>query len=283
MAAPNFAADLLRAPPIRSPDAGRAADEAMEIYRLTAWVAMGDDARTVTHTQLSWTCVCAGGPAVRRMGSEVTHNLTRKRDHRRGPGAAVPGGAAAFLFPSSNPTGNRRSDPPPTAPGLAPSTNQTTHQRSGGQPHGRARSRDIPSRDPRTPLRPEARPRDQRARGPDLRDDELRLRRRRARRAAVRAPGIREHLHPDHEPDDRRLRAARGRARGWRRGARPRVAARPPRRSRSSTSPAPATTSFLVVAVRRHVQPVHPHPAEDRHHHDLRRRLRPVGLRSRDR
>ena len=27
--------------------------------------------------------------------------------------------------------------------------------------------------------------------------------------------------------------------------------------------------------VRRHVQPVHPHPAQDRHHHDLRRWLRP--------
>jgi len=40
----------LSGPPTRD----RAADEAMEIYRLTAWVAMGDDARTVTHTQLSW-------------------------------------------------------------------------------------------------------------------------------------------------------------------------------------------------------------------------------------
>ena len=35
--------------------------------------------------------------------------------------------------------------------------------------------------------------------------------------------------------------------------------------------------------VRRHVQPVHPHAAEDRHHDDLRRRLGPVGVRARDR
>ena len=38
----------------------------------------------------------------------------------------------------------------------------------------------------------------------------------------------------------------------------------------------------VVVAVRRHLQPVHPHAAEDRHHHDLRRRLRSVGLRAGD-
>ena len=59
------------------------------------------------------------------MGSEVTHNLTRKRDHRRGPGAAVPGGAAAFLFPPTDTTGDRRSDRAfPTASGLAPSIYQ---------------------------------------------------------------------------------------------------------------------------------------------------------------
>ena len=38
----------------------------------------------------------------------------------------------------------------------------------------------------------------------------------------------------------------------------------------------------VVVAVRRDLQPVHPHPAEDRHHDDLRRRQRPVGLRAGD-
>ena len=53
---------------------------------------------------------------------------------------------------------------------------------------------------------------------PDLRHDLVRVRRRRPRRAPVRAPGVRQHLHPDHEPDQRRVRAAGRRARG-RRGA----------------------------------------------------------------
>ena len=101
----------------------------------------------------------------------------------------------------------------------------------------------LPPGDPRPARRPEAGPGDERPGRPDLRHDELRLQRRRARRPAVRAPGVRQHLHPDHEPDDRRLRGARRRARGRRRGPRASPPARPPRRCRSSTSPAPATTS----------------------------------------
>ena len=38
----------------------------------------------------------------------------------------------------------------------------------------------------------------------------------------------------------------------------------------------------VVVAVRRDLQPVHPHPAQDRDHDDVRRRHRSVGLRARD-
>ena len=38
----------------------------------------------------------------------------------------------------------------------------------------------------------------------------------------------------------------------------------------------------VVVALRRHLQPLHPHAAEDRHHDDLRRRLRSVGVRPGD-
>ena len=103
-------------------------------------------------------------------------------------------------------------------------------------------------RDARPARRPEAGPRDQRPGGPDLRDDELRLQRRRPRRAPVRAPGVRQHLHPDHEsrrPTCSRSgsppsRAASGPS-GW-------PAARRPRRSRSSTSPAPATTSSAARA-----------------------------------
>ncbi len=89
----------------------------------------------------------------------------------------------------------------------------------------------------------QARPDDERTRRTDLRDHELRLRRRSPRRAALRAPGVREHLHPDHEPDDGRLRAADRGARRRRRRPRPRRPVRLPRRSRSSTSRGPATTS----------------------------------------
>ena len=39
----------------------------------------------------------------------------------------------------------------------------------------------------------------------------------------------------------------------------------------------------IVQPLRRHLQPVHPYAAEDRHHDDLRRRLRPDGVRARDR
>ena len=138
----------------------------------------------------------------------------------------------------------------------------------------------LPPRDPRPPLRPEAGPGDERPRRPDLRHHQLRLRRRGARGAALRAPGVREHLHPDHEPDDRRLRAARRRAR--RRRRRPRARVRPGRRDAVDPQPRPGRRQHRLVVepVRRDVQPVHPHPAQDRHHDDLRGRLRSVGVRA---
>ena len=90
------------------------------------------------------------------------------------------------------------------------------------------------ARHPRRPRRAgERRPGDERARRADLRHDVVRLRRPGPRGRALRAPAAREHLHPDHEPHDRRLRAA-GRRRSreaWRRWRR--RAARRPRRSRS--------------------------------------------------
>jgi hypothetical protein len=82
------------------------------------------------------------------------------------------------------------------------------------------------------------------ARGPcrSTRRRVLRLQRHRARGEPVRAQGVRQHLHPDHEPDagwsrsgSRRSRVASGRC------SSPRV--RPRRRSACSTSPRPATTS----------------------------------------
>jgi len=66
--------------------------------------------------------------------------------------------------------------------------------------------------------RPDRRSHNEGSRSPDLRDHELRVRQRRPRRPSLRAAGVRQHLHPDHEPDHRCLRAARRRSRGWRRG-----------------------------------------------------------------
>ena len=71
--------------------------------------------------------------------------------------------------------------------------------------------------------RRQARSGDRRARHADLPDDVLRLRRRRPRRLAVRPEGLRQHLHPHHEPDAGRARGARRRARGRHGGARDRL------------------------------------------------------------
>ena len=81
------------------------------------------------------------------------------------------------------------------------------------------------------------------ARGADLPDHLVRVRQPRARRQSLRAQGIRQHLHPDHEPDDRCVREADRRARRRRRRAGLRLRAGGARRWRSSTSPAPATRS----------------------------------------
>ena len=77
----------------------------------------------------------------------------------------------------------------------------------------------------------------------DLPDDVLRLPRHRARREPVRAQGARQHLHADHEPDPGRRRAAHRRASRAASAPCSSPAGRPPRRSRSSTSPRRATTS----------------------------------------
>ena len=83
-------------------------------------------------------------------------------------------------------------------------------------------------------------------------------------------------------PDHGRLRAARRGARGRRGGPRRRL--RPGGRDPLDPQPRPRRRQHrqLLVAVRRHLQPVHPHAAQDRHHHDLRRRHRPLGLRAGD-
>ena len=74
------------------------------------------------------------------------------------------------------------------------------------------------SRNHRAACRLSQRPGDQRRGGADLPDDELSVPRHRARREPVRAEGARQHLHPHHEPDQRRAGAAGRRARRRRRG-----------------------------------------------------------------
>ena len=61
--------------------------------------------------------------------------------------------------------------------------------------------------------------------------------------------GVRQHLHPDHEPDHGRLRKARRRAGGRRRRAGHRLRPGGARRWRSSTSPAPATRSSPTTSL----------------------------------
>ncbi len=84
---------------------------------------------------------------------------------------------------------------------------------------------------PRPSCRADARSDDRLPGGADLPDDQLRLPRRRARGEPLRAEGVRQHLHPADEPDDRRLREADGRARGRHGGRRGRVGAWRPSRS----------------------------------------------------
>ncbi len=71
-----------------------------------------------------------------------------------------------------------------------------------------------------------------RPRPADLPDHVVRVQRHRARGEPVRAQGVRQHLHADHEPDAGRRRAARGQPRGRRRRRCSWPAASPPRRSR---------------------------------------------------
>ena len=92
-------------------------------------------------------------------------------------------------------------------------------------------------------------PDDQRPGRPDLRHDVVRLRRRRPRRPALRPAGVREHLHPDHEPDARTSSRPAWPPSKAASGPSPSPPARRPRRRRSSTWPGPATTSSAAPSL----------------------------------
>ena len=102
---------------------------------------------------------------------------------------------------------------------------------------------DTALRHARDPRRPRRRPGHESPRRSDLSNDVLHVRRRRPRRAALRAPRVRQHLHAHHEPDERRARTAHRAARRRRRRARARQRPSRGRSIRSSTSRTPAITS----------------------------------------
>ena len=101
----------------------------------------------------------------------------------------------------------------------------------------------APLRHHRRPRRCGCRSHHRRPRRPDLPDRRLQLPRHRSCRRPVRPARVRQHLLADHEPHQRRPRAAHRAARRRQRGAGARPRATPPRFSACSTSPGPATPS----------------------------------------
>ena len=104
--------------------------------------------------------------------------------------------------------------------------------------------------------------RDQRGRGADLPDHLLPVPRHRARRQPVRAQGARQHLHPHHEPDQRRAgaadrRARRRRRRRWRVGSGQAASAF----AVQNIAPGRRQHRQLDRSLRRHLEPVRQHAA----------------------
>ena len=93
----------------------------------------------------------------------------------------------------------------------------------------------------------------------------------RARREPVRAEGARQHLHPHHEPDQRRAGAAHGGARGRRGGAGGRV--RPGGLGLRGPEPRPRRRQHRLLhrPLRRHLEPVRQHAEGPGHRGPLRR------------
>ena len=135
----------------------------------------------------------------------------------------------------------------------------------------------------RRPCRRQARSGDRRARNADLPDHVLRVRRCRPRRLAVRAEGVRQHLHPHHEPDAGGARGAAGRARRRHGGAGHRVR---PRRAAAGLPHDPAARRQFrrgAPALWRLDQPVRPRLQEFRLGGALGRPARSRELREPDR
>ena len=125
----------------------------------------------------------------------------------------------------------------------------------GHRDHDRTHSRLCHARHP---CRRAARSDHRRARDADLPDHVLRVRRRRPRGLAVRPAGVRQHLHPHRQPDQRGAGGARRRAR--RRHRRPRGRLRPRRAGAGVPLPDEARRRVrrLAQALWRLDQPVQP-------------------------
>ena len=119
-------------------------------------------------------------------------------------------------------------------------------------------------RHPRRACRRAARSHHRRAGDADLSDHVVRVQRRRPRRLAVRAAGVRQHLHPHHQPDHVGAGGARRRARGRHRGGGGRL--RPRRAGGRAAAAADARRRIhrRAKTLWRLDQPVHPRLQEFR-------------------
>ncbi len=105
----------------------------------------------------------------------------------------------------------------------------------------------------------------------DLQDDVVRVRELGPRPRPVRARAAGQHLLADHEPDERRRRAADRRARGRHRGAARVLGAGGGDVRGAQHRGCRRPHRVVVVDLRRHVQPVQVHAREARHRDHLRR------------
>ena len=141
----------------------------------------------------------------------------------------------------------------------------------------------VPLRDVAGARRTATCARHQRPRRADLPDDVVHLQRLGPWRPAVRVAGVRQHLHADHESDDRRLRAAHCRARGRRGGPGDgqRAGGAVPRHL--DHCPGRRQHRLDQLPLRRHLQPVQGHAAAAWHRREVRRRRQRRRLRETDR
>ena len=196
---------------------------------------------------------------------------------RIGPGAAVSSRSRGSLFLRTTRRAAARTHA--LAPGLPGTTNPSFRypppigRRAPGGSRVRPERTRRSSRNPRRACRPERRSHHQGPRRADLRHHQLRLRQRRPRRPPLRPAGVRQHLHPHHEPDHRRLRRARRRAGGRRRGAGRQLGAGGRDAGHPQPGPRRRQHRHQRLALRRHLQPLPVHPAQVRHRGPLRRRL----------